>query len=142
MNGLLGDELLRLPVRVHGIELGQPVDLVLDRSRRVVGLDVRCGDERKRFLPLAAAHVGQHEIAVSSPLVLLDEAQVSFYRAGGTSLSALRGAKVLRHGLEDGRLADVELGPGAEVVAIVLTDGRRLPLGEGVHLVETRRSAA
>ena len=141
MNGLLGDELLRLPVRVHGIELGQPVDLVLDRSRRVVGLDVRCGDERKRFLPLAAAHVGQHEIAVSSPLVLLDEAQVSFYRADGTSLSALRGAKVLRHGLEDGRLADVELGPGAEVVAIVLTDGRRLPLGEGVHL-ETRRSAA
>jgi hypothetical protein len=142
MNGLLGDELLRLPVRVNGIELGHPVDLVLDRSRRVVGLDVRCGDQRRRFLPLAAAHVGEHEIALSSPLVLLDEAQVAFYRAGGTSLSVLRGAKVLRHGREEGRLADVELGPGAEVIAVLLADARKLPLDEGVHLVETRRSAA
>lgn len=46
MRGLSADELLRLPVRLHGIRLGRPVDLILDTgSMRALGLDVRCGDE-------------------------------------------------------------------------------------------------
>ena len=43
-----GDELLALPVRLHGIQLGRPIDLLLDRdARRAVGLDVFCGDEER-----------------------------------------------------------------------------------------------
>ena len=58
MSELSGDAILSLPVRLHGIELGRPVDLLLDReSLRVVGLDVLCGDEVHRFLPLPTAVV-------------------------------------------------------------------------------------
>jgi hypothetical protein len=53
MRELSGDALLALPVRLHGIQLGRPVDLLLDREAvRVVGLDVRCGDEE--HCPLTA----------------------------------------------------------------------------------------
>ena len=142
MKGLTGDDLLRLPVRVNGIELGNPVDLILDRRRRVVGFDVRCGDERRRFLPLAVARVHEHEIDISSPLLLLEEAQLSFYCEDGTTLSALRGARVLRYGTEHGKVADVELGVAAQVEAVVLEDGGHLPLADGVHLAEQRRRSA
>ena len=51
MREITGDELLALPVRLHGIQLGRPVDLLLDRdAQRIVGLDVLCGDEVHRFL--------------------------------------------------------------------------------------------
>ena len=53
MGFVAADELLRLPVRLHGIQLGRPVDVLLDAEAwRVVGLDVLCGDEVHRFLPL------------------------------------------------------------------------------------------
>ena len=32
MRELTGDELLALPVRLHGVQLGRPVDLLLDRD--------------------------------------------------------------------------------------------------------------
>jgi len=49
-------ELLQLPVRLHGIRLGQPVDLLLDPVEwRALGLVVLCGDEGSRFLVFAAA---------------------------------------------------------------------------------------
>jgi hypothetical protein len=84
------EELLTLPVRVNGIQLGRPVDLIVDRSgTRAVGFDVRCGDDVHRFLPFAAAAVVDDAIEVQSPLVLLDFAQVSFYRERGTTLRAL-----------------------------------------------------
>ena len=39
-------ELLLLPVQLHGIRLGQPVDVLLDLdSWRVLGLVVLCGDK-------------------------------------------------------------------------------------------------
>ncbi|MDX6413203.1 MAG: hypothetical protein QOH23_613, partial [Gaiellaceae bacterium] len=38
MNERTGDELLALPVRLHGIQLGRPVELLLDRdTMRVIG---------------------------------------------------------------------------------------------------------
>ena len=75
------DELLNLPVRVRGIELGRPVDLIVDRERgRALGFDVLCGDEAHRFLPFAVAAVRADEIEIFTPLVLLDFGQVGFYR--------------------------------------------------------------
>jgi hypothetical protein len=75
------EELLTLPVRVRGIEVGRPVDLIVDRDRsRALGFDVLCGDEAHRFLPFAVAAVREDEIEIFTPLVLLDFGQVGFYR--------------------------------------------------------------
>ena len=58
MKELSGDALLGLAVRLHGVHLGRPVDILLDRDgERVVGLDVLCGDELHRFLPLPTAAI-------------------------------------------------------------------------------------
>jgi hypothetical protein len=78
-------ELLRLPVRLDGIRLGQCIDVVLDDAgERVVGVVVLCGDDEERFLVLDAAQVRDGEIAVSSALVLLED--VDFYRRRGRSI--------------------------------------------------------
>ena len=76
MSGVSAAQLLRLPVRVHGIELGRPVDIVLDREHtRALGFEVLCGDEERRFLPLAVATVRETELELRSSLGLLDEAR-------------------------------------------------------------------
>ena len=94
-----GDELLALPVRLHGIQLGRPVDLLLDRdAQRIVGLDVLCGDEVHRFLPLPTAAVGRGEIRILSPLVLLEQRELDFYRSRTLALSRLRDRVVERTG--------------------------------------------
>ena len=81
------EELLRLPVRVRDIEVGQPVDLIVDpEPPRVLGIDVLCRDDTHRFLPLAVAAVADDAIEIESPLVLLDFGQVSFYRDEGSTL--------------------------------------------------------
>ncbi len=86
------EELLNLPVRVRGIELGRPVDLIVDHGvTRAVGFDVLCGDEAHRFLPFAVASVVGDGIEIESPFVLLDLDQVAFYREQATSLRALNG---------------------------------------------------
>ena len=96
MRGRPAEELLRLPVRLHGIQLGRPVDLILDLvGERALGLDVLCGDDVHRFLPLAAATVGDDEITVRSALTLLEEAELAFYRSRASELSALRGAELV-----------------------------------------------
>jgi hypothetical protein len=95
MRELTGAELLALPVRLHGVQLGRPVDLLLDRNTlRTVGLDVLCGDEVHRFLPLPTASVSDDEIAILSPLVLLEQDQLDFYRSKTFALSTLRGRPV------------------------------------------------
>ena len=92
MSGVSAESLLRLPVRVRGIELGRPVDLVLDRERtRVLGFEVLCGDEERRFLPLAVATIRESELEValvpraarSSRARLLHEARHHVRRAQG-----------------------------------------------------------
>ena len=95
MRGRPAEELLRLPVRVRGIQLGRPADLIVDRNaERVLGLDVLCGDHVHRFLPISAVTVRDDELAVSSALTMLDESELAFYRSRATTLSELRGAKL------------------------------------------------
>ena len=85
-----GDELLGLPVRLHGVQLARPVDLLLDpNAHRAVGLDLLCGDEMHRFLPLQTAEVGKEEIRILSPFVLLEQRELEFYRSRTLALGRL-----------------------------------------------------
>jgi len=142
MRELTGAELLALPVRLHGIQLGRPVDLLLDRETlRTVGLDVLCGDEVHRFLPLATASVSDDEIAILSPLVLLEEDELHFYRSKTFALSTLRGRSVQRKGRDLGALGDVVIDPTGELVAVVVAGQRIVSDGE-LRFAANRRSAA
>ena len=88
-------ELLQLPVQLHGIRLGRPVDLLFDPVEwRALGFVVLCGDESSRFLVFAAADVREDAIHVSSALLLLED--VDFYRGRSRSLrDLLRGGELL-----------------------------------------------
>ncbi len=146
MRRVRGDDLLRLPVRLHGIQLGLPVDLLLDRQDlHAVGLDVLCGDEVHRFLPLSAASVREDEIAIASPLVLLEEDELAFYRARALSIGAARGRPVDRAGRRVGTLRDVGLGADGSLETVVVeTDGREesVRVDGSVRLHPASRSAA
>jgi hypothetical protein len=99
-------ELLQLPVQLHGIRLGRPVDLLLDPTEwRVLGFVVLCPDESSRFLALAAADLHEDTIEVSSALLLLED--VDFYRDRSQSLRDLLG----------GELRDLLVAPDGSVEA-------------------------
>ena len=90
LRGISVTDLLALPVRMHGIPLGRPIDVLLEESgRRVVGFELVCGDGAHRFLPLAVAEVREAEIAVASALLLLEEDGLDYYRGRTRSLAAL-----------------------------------------------------
>ena len=112
---------LQLPVRLRGIQLGRPVDLLVDVDAwNVLGFVVRCGDESRRFLPLAACQMLDGEIAVGSALMLLEDA--GFYEQRGVSLRSLLGTE-----LAGGRLRDLCLAPGGHVLELVVErDGERV----------------
>src|SRR5437879_576917 len=60
---------LQLPINLHGIQLGRPIDVLLDAdSWNMLGSVVRGGDGSQRFLPLAGAQLTHEEIAVGSAL--------------------------------------------------------------------------
>ncbi|MEK6274823.1 MAG: PRC-barrel domain-containing protein [Actinomycetota bacterium] len=82
--------LLNRRVVTRGIELGRVVDVILDEASQPIGLDVRCGDGERRFLPLATARVGEDDIEIDSPLMLLGSDQLDFYRARGRALRSPR----------------------------------------------------
>jgi sporulation protein YlmC with PRC-barrel domain len=132
---LRGDAVLQLPVRTNGIELGRPTDLIVDLAGgRAVGVDVFCGDRRRRFLPLAAARIEEDRIAVTSALILLDDLGADFYRRRAEALRDLRGRQVERDGRRVGRLVDVVLGSNAALRALLVEDGRGelvVPLEDG-----------
>jgi hypothetical protein len=137
-----GDELLALPVRLHGIQLGRPVDLLLDRdAQRIVGLDVLCGDEVHRFLPLPTAAVGRGEIRILSPLVLLEQRELDFYRSRTLALSGLRDGVLERDGRQLGQLQDLVVAEDGRVVAAIV-DHERIPFDAGLRFAPKRRSAA
>jgi hypothetical protein len=137
-------ELLRRPVRLRGIELGRPVDLVLDRERRRgLGLEVVCGDDERRFLPLAVGHVSGDAIEVRSSLVLLDERELAFYMDRGSTYGSLRGAQVFVAGEPVGSLEDVVLAVDGSIesVRVAAPEGaRELPFTADVVLGAPRRS--
>jgi hypothetical protein len=140
---LTGNELLRLPVRLHGIDLGRAVDLLLDRQAlRAVGLDVLCGDQVHRFLPLPTAAVGDEALTIHSPLVLLEEDELDFYRSRAFALSTLRGRPVLQGGKDAGRLLDVVLAKNGDLLAVEVDPGGRIPFDETLQFAPLRRSAA
>lgn len=143
MRELSGDAILSLPLRLHGIELGRPVDVLLDRdSMRVVGLDVLCGDEVHRFLPLPTAAIGEDELAIHSPLVLLEEDELGFYRARAFSLKSLQGRAVTRKQRRVGALRDVVFRANGALLAVLLESGERLPYETSLGFAPQRRSAA
>jgi hypothetical protein len=143
--GLTADRLLELPVRLNGIALGRPVDVVVDlERRRAIGLEVVCGDEALRYLPLAAARVHEDEIAIASALLLFEERDLAWYRSRATSLSALRGARVRSGGRTLGVLAGLVVEADGAIAAVVVEqDGltRRVPFDDGVA-VDARGSAS
>jgi sporulation protein YlmC with PRC-barrel domain len=143
MGSIASRDVLALPVRVHGIELGRVVELVVDLEvKRVLGFEVRCGDEAHRFLPLAAARVRDGEIAIGSSLTLLDE--LAFYRGRGHGLGALRGARVASAGGKVGTLRDVVFDAGGSIRELVVatpSGEHRIAPGADVQ-VATRVSAA
>ena len=90
MRGRSASDLLSLPVRMHGIQLGRPVAALVDpQADRLLGFEVACGDETRRFLPFAVARIGAEEIAVESALTLIDERDLDFYRLRSRRLSEL-----------------------------------------------------
>jgi hypothetical protein len=135
---------LHLPVNLHGIQLGRPVDLLLETDTwNAIGYVVRCGDESQRFLPLAASQTSHEEIAVGSALMLLED--VGFYRTRGTSFRSLLGGEVRRSGRPAGRLRDLVLS-GGHVTELELDRGgadgvARVP-ATGSVVVPSRASAA
>jgi hypothetical protein len=112
-------ELLLLPVRLHGIRLGRPVDLLLDPlDWRVLGFVVLCGDDSRRFLVFAASDPREDEIDVRSALLLLED--VDFYRGRSRSLRALLGGTVVNGRDELGELRDLLLEPDGSVAALLV----------------------
>jgi hypothetical protein len=112
-------ELLLLPVQLHGIRLGRPVDLLLDsQAWRALGFVVRCGDESERFLVFAAADLREREIAVTSALLLLED--VDFYRERSRSLRAVLGGAVADGRHELGELRDLLLAPDGVVASLLV----------------------
>jgi hypothetical protein len=140
------DDILKLPVRLHGLALARPVDLLLDRGDlRAVGLDVICGDEEHRFLPLAAATIGEDAISIASPLVLLEDTELAFYRSRTLSLAALRGRPVRRRDRDVGVLRGLSFDDELAVAAVVVVhDGRSvtLPFDDAFRFDPRSRSAA
>ena len=141
---LAGDSLLQLPVRLHGIAIGRPVDLIVDPDGRILGVDVLCRDERHRFLPLAAAEVLDDEIRVESALMLLEDRELAFYRERGRTLTGLRGSTVLRGDKPAGPLRDVVVGEDGAIEALLVGENgtsRRIPFGTDVRFGDGRRRA-
>ena len=139
MRGVSALRLLRLPVRVRGIELGRPVDLVLDRAHtRALGFEVLCGDEERRFLPLAVATVRESELEIRSALALLDEAELAFYTKRGSTFAALRGSGVARRRNLLGELVDLTLAADGTIASLVVATpegNEELDYGADVALV-------
>lgn len=138
-----GNHLLALPVRLHGIQLGRPVDVLLDRAElRVLGLDVLCGDNVHRFLPLPTASIRDGAIVIRSPLVLLEEDELDFYRTRAFSLRSLRGRPIEQRGREVGSLDDVVIGSDGSLQQLVVSGEEVLDYDETVRIAAGSRSAA
>jgi hypothetical protein len=119
-------ELLQLPVQLHGIRLGRPVDLLLDPVEwRALGFVVLCGDESRRFLVFAAADLQEDAIDVQSALLLLED--VEFYRDRSRSLRGLLGGALVNGSREPVALRDLLLRPDGIVESLVVeqADGLR-----------------
>ena len=90
MVGETASTLLRAPVLVRGIRLGEVESVLLDPDEaRIVGLEVLCGDGENRFLPFSTARPAARGIEIESTLTLLDRRELDFYRARSRSLASV-----------------------------------------------------
>ena len=106
MRGRKASMLLRAPVSVRGIRLGEVEDVLLDaQGARILGLDVLCGDGSNRFLPFATALPAAAGIEIESALTLLDPHELQFYRSRGRTLASMP------------ELADAVVGPDGALTA-------------------------
>ena len=80
----------------------------------MVGIEVHCADEKRRFLPFGVVELRSDEIAIASSLTLLDESQLVFYRRRATTLRALR------QDLVEIALQDVEIAEDGEIISLLL----------------------
>ena len=142
MSGVSAADVLRKPVRLHGIQLGTSVDVILDATcRRALGFEVRCGDDELRFLPLSVATVGGRDLQVLSPLVLLDEGELGFYTRGGCTFRALRGTNVVDRGVVAGQLRDVAIEHDGTISSVTVetpSGTQRVEYGSRVVLSAAR----
>jgi hypothetical protein len=122
---------------MRGIQLGRPVDILLDlEAWHVLGYVVLCGDESRRFLPYAACQVQPDEVSVQSALMLLEDS--AFYEERGTSFRSL-----LDGAVQGGTLRDVVIGPGGGVTQLEIErDGTIVRLQAAGLRVEPTRAAA
>jgi hypothetical protein len=90
VRGETASTLLRAPVLIRGIRLGEVAGVLLDTGQpRVLGLDVLCGDGANRFLPFSTAARTSKGIEIESTLTLLDERELRFYRTRSRSLASV-----------------------------------------------------
>jgi hypothetical protein len=104
----------------------------------VLGFEVLCGDEERRFLPLAVATIRESELEVRSSLALLEPAELAFYTKRGSTFAALRGCGVMRARRVAGELVDLTLAADGTIASVVVAtpDGREeLDNGADVVLV-------
>ena len=135
MGSLSACAVIQLPVRLQGIELGRPIDLLLEtQSWRALGFVVHCRDESQRFLPYMAAQPKDDEIAVGSALMLLED--VAFYEQRGVSFRSLLDGEV-----EGGVLHDLVISRDGVVTEIELEGGELVPAA-GATVLPTRATAA
>jgi hypothetical protein len=143
MDILTASAAVQLPVRLQGITLGRPVDLlVATRTWQALGFVVRCRDESDRFLPYAAAQPSTTQLDVGSALMLLEDGD--FYRRRAISFRDLVGAAVEQEGRPAGVLRDLVLGPHGEVRELLVDRGStlvQLPAA-GCRVASPRASAA
>ena len=127
MTSIAAEQLLRLPIRLRGIDVGHAVDVILDpEGRRALGLDVLCKDDAHRFLPLTAARVGEDEITVASALMMLAADELAFYRKRASTVRLLRGAHVQLKGKDVGRLEDVMVSSDGTIAALIVDGAKGL----------------
>jgi uncharacterized protein YrrD len=147
VDAIAAEHLLRLPIRLRGIDVGYAVDVILEpQGRRALGLDVLCKDEEHRFLPLTAAEIGEDEITVASALTMLAADELAFYRKRASTLRLLRGTPVLLKGKNVGRLEDVMVSGDGTIAALIVEDGngqRRYELEDTLRITaDPRRVSA
>jgi hypothetical protein len=137
MDSFSANETLQLRVQLHGIQLGRPVDILLDLEQsHVLGFVVRCGDESQRFLPFAASQRLADEIAVASALMLLED--VGFYRERATSFRSLLDGEV-----QGGELRDLSFdATGAVTTLRIEREGEPVEIPSAGALVVPTRAAA
>jgi hypothetical protein len=144
--GITVGALLRAPVRLHGIHMGWPVDVIFDRQRRrALGVEVHCGDDERRFLPFAVASHAGDALVIPSSLVLLDPTELRFYTERGATFAALKGVSVEQAGRPLGALQDLQLDASGWITEVVVKTASgvvHVPFDDAVSLAPAVRAAS